>query len=85
MSPMQIIVKDNRSFGRKPIIGTHVITNFNLDTPPSDDVSIVNVNQGDISCLPVDFLRHSCLFARLVLRLFVCLMELFVRSFIYLS
>lgn len=37
MHPINIIVRDHRTFGRKPIIGTHVITNLLLDKPPKED------------------------------------------------
>ena len=43
MPPVQIVVRDHRSFGRKLIIGTHVINNFDLDPPPTDEISIVPI------------------------------------------
>ena len=36
MPPINIIVRDHRSFGRKPIVGTHIITTVHLVEPPKE-------------------------------------------------
>ena len=35
MPPINIKVRDHRTFGRKPVIGRHVIKSIDFDTPPT--------------------------------------------------
>lgn len=37
MPPINIKVRDHRTFGRKPVIGRHVIKSIDFDTPPTAD------------------------------------------------
>lgn len=48
MPPINIIVRDHRSFGRKPIIGTHVITNVLIDDPPRKCDATVDTTTVDL-------------------------------------
>ena len=35
MPPVNIKVRDHRTFGRKPVIGRHVIKSIDFDAPPA--------------------------------------------------
>jgi len=37
MPPINIKVRDHRTFGRKPVIGRHVIKSIDFDQPPAQD------------------------------------------------
>merc|ERR1711973_825616 len=37
MPPINIKVRDHRTFGRKPVIGRHVIKSIDFDAPPTTD------------------------------------------------
>ena len=37
MPPINIKVRDHRTFGRKPVIGRHIIKSIDFDQPPAQD------------------------------------------------
>ena len=37
MPPINIKIRDHRTFGRKPVVGRHVIKSIDFDPPPPAD------------------------------------------------
>lgn len=38
MPPIVIKVRDHRTFGRKPVVGRHVMKSIDLDDPPVSEI-----------------------------------------------